>query len=167
MNPYKSTYLSPLGEMVMTAEDGFLTGLWFVGQKHYDAPLLDACEERDLPIFVETHRWLDTYFAGERPSTRPALRLKGTPFRRDVWNILLSIPYGHTMTYKDIATLIAEGRGMASMSAQAVGGAVGHNPVSIIVPCHRVLGTDGTLTGYAGGTERKARLLALEGICLP
>ena len=164
---YINRYESPLGGILLAADGIRLTGLWFEGQKYYARTLDEEHEEKNLEVFRETRRWLDTYFAGERPSTRPALRLKGTPFRRDVWNILLSIPYGHTMTYKDIATLIAEGRGMASMSAQAVGGAVGHNPVSIIVPCHRVLGTDSTLTGYAGGTERKARLLALEGICLP
>lgn len=159
--------MSPLGEMVMTAEDGCLTGLWFVGQRHRDARVPDSCADADLPVFEQTRQWLDTYFAGRRPQGRPEIRLCGTPFRCEVWNILLSIPYGRTVTYKDIAHLLARRRGLSSMSAQAVGGAVGHNPVSIIVPCHRVLGSNGTLTGYAGGISRKASLLELEGIRLP
>ena len=167
MNLFKHTYTSPLGEMLMAAEDGCLTGLWFVGQRHFDARRLDSCADRDLPVFRQTCRWLDTYFAGRQPFGLPPVCLKGTPFRREVWSILLSIPYGHTVTYGDIAHELARRRGLSSFSAQAVGGAVGHNPISIIVPCHRVLGTNGALTGYAAGTHRKACLLALEGIDLP
>ena len=119
-------------------------------------------EASELPVFQCVKRWLDIYFQGEAPDFTPPLRLAGTPFRKVVWEILLTIPYGQTMTYGEIASKIAEQKGIERMSAQAVGNAVGHNPIGIIVPCHRVVGSDGKLTGYAGGMERKKALLALE-----
>ena len=118
-------------------------------------------------MFEETKKWLDIYFDGKEPDFTPRLHLQGSPFRMEVWEILLKIPYGKTTTYKEIAERVAAQRGIPSMSAQAVGGAVGHNPVSIIVPCHRILGTDGSLTGYAGGVEKKKSLLSLENDLLP
>ena len=147
----------------MAGDGEALTGLWFDGQEHEAETLCADHAEGDLPVFEETKRWLDLYFSGRIPDFTPALHLRGTAFRRDVWEILLTIPRGSVTTYGEIASHIAAQRGLEHMSAQAVGGAVGHNPVSIIVPCHRVVGADGSLTGYAGGIERKAWLLALEG----
>jgi methylated-DNA-[protein]-cysteine S-methyltransferase len=174
----KITYASPLGDMLLTADDEGLTGAWFVGQKYFatrscdaqEISLEDICEEPENSrpnssfILGKAKRWLDQYFAGIEPNVQVPLHLIGTDFQQEVWAILLTIPYGQTSTYGDIAKLIAEKRGIARMSAQAVGGAVGHNPISIIVPCHRVLGSNGSLTGYAGGIERKISLLSLEGI---
>ncbi|MBR4392055.1 MAG: methylated-DNA--[Bacteroidales bacterium] len=153
-----SHYDSPLGGMTMASDSIHLVGLWFDGQKHF-ADTLDKerIERDDLPVFEETRHWLDCYFAGEKPGFTPALFMRGSVFRRRVWEILLTIPYGHTMTYGEIAQQVGKPR-----AAQAVGGAVGHNPTSIIVPCHRVIGTDGSLTGYAGGIERKKWLLEME-----
>ena len=147
----------------MASDGDALIGLWFDGQKYFADVLDDEYEERKLPVFDETKRWLDTYFDGKEPEHTPPLRLKTSEFRREVWEIMLTIPYGATMTYGEIAKKIAEKRGMSTMSAQAVGGAVGHNAISIIIPCHRVIGSDGSLTGYAGGIERKLALLKLEG----
>lgn len=124
-------------------------------------------KERQLPVFELAARWLDMYFAGKKPDFTPPLSMRGTRFRRDVWEILLTIPYGKTVTYGEIADRISKRRGGGRVSAQAVGGAVAHNPISLIVPCHRVIGADGSLTGYAGGLERKARLLELEGAGRP
>lgn len=157
---YVSRYASPLGNMTMSSDGTALTGLWFDGQTHFGAsggkaPLDGAAEEKALPIFQETARWLDLYFQGKQPEFTPPVRLEGTAFQKRVWDVLLTIPYGETMTYGEIASRLGA-------AAQAVGGAVGRNPVSILVPCHRVVGTDGSLTGYAGGLEKKARLLALE-----
>ncbi len=135
-----------------------LSGLWFDGQKYYAETLSGEHAERELPVFRETKRWLDIYFSGMIPDFTPPLVMKGTAFRRSVWKILLTIPYGRTMTYGEIAGQT----GAARMSAQAVGGAVSHNPISLIIPCHRVIGADGSLTGYAGGTDRKAFLLRME-----
>lgn len=157
-------YDSPLGPITMAGREDGLSGLWFDGQKYFGAGLSDGALEGRLPIFDETCRWLDTYFSGEKPDFTPTLALAGTEFRREVWGILLEIPYGHTITYGEIARELARRRGLAHMSSQAVGGAVGHNPASIIVPCHRVVGSDGSLTGYAGGIERKRWLLGLEGV---
>ena len=158
-----SHYDSPLGAMTM-ASDGFcLIGLWFDGQKYFASILDKGCKERDdIPIFEETRRWLNLYFAGKVPDFTPTLLMRASDFRRRVWEILLTIPYGHTMTYGDVARIIAHERGLASMSAQAIGGAVSHNPISLIIPCHRVVGADGSLTGYAGGIDRKKCLLAIE-----
>lgn len=160
---YTNHYQSPLGDMLLAADEKGLTGLWFVGQKYFALRLDKEHEDRDLPIFDETKRWLDEYFMGKQPSFTPSLHLVGTDFQKEVWQILCTIPYGQTTTYGDIAKRIATIHGRQSMSAQAVGGAVGHNEISIIVPCHRVLGANGSLTGYAGGIERKQRLLELEG----
>ncbi len=159
---YTQHYASPLGGITLASDGESLTGLWFDGQKYYAQGLDTKHEERELPVFKQASAWLDVYFSGRDPGFVPPLRMKTTPFRKDVWDILLGIPYGSTMTYGEIAAKIAAKRGLSRMSAQAVGGAVGHNPVSLIVPCHRVVGTDGSLTGYAGGTDKKLRLLRLE-----
>lgn len=159
---YTMTCRFPLGEILLAADDTGLTGLWFEGAKYYGSSLDREYEERNMPVFEETRRWLQIYFSGEEPDFMPPLHLQGTPFQLEVWKILGEIPYGETTTYGWIAKRIAGDRGVPGMSAQAVGGAVGHNPVSIIVPCHRVLGADGSLTGYAGGIDRKISLLRLE-----
>ena len=160
--PYTAHYASPLGGMLLAADDAGLTGLWFEGQKNFARGLNGTHEERALPLFDEVKRWLDRYFSGREPDFTPPLHLLGTAFEREVWAILRAVPYGKTTTYGEIAAQLARRRGLAHMSAQAVGGAVGRNPISVIVPCHRVLGADGSLTGYAGGLARKRRLLALE-----
>ena len=156
------SYPSPLGEMLLTADTAGLTGLWFVGQKYFPQDLEENRQKADLSIFQEVKRWLDIYFSGREPDFMPPLHLTGTPFQKEVWDILLTIPYGKTLTYGDIANQLAAKRGLTHMSAQAVGGAVGRNPVSIIVPCHRCVGSKGQLTGYAGGIDKKKALLALE-----
>lgn len=161
---YFSRYSSPLGDITMASDGTCLIGLWFDGQKYYADTLDYENEERDdLPIFEETRRWLDLYFAGKVPDFTPALLLRGNDFRRHTWEILMTIPYGHTMTYGEIARIIARERGLNNMSAQAVGGAVSHNPISLIIPCHRVVGANGSLTGNAGGIDRKKWLLEMEG----
>lgn len=161
---YTYHYASPLGGITLASDGQALTGLWFDGQKYFADSLDKEHESADLPIFEETKRWLDIYFSGREPDFTPALNMKTTPFRKAVWEVMLSIPYGETMTYGQIAAEIARQRGLESMSAQAVGGAVGHNSISLIIPCHRVVGTNGSLTGYAGGLDRKTALLELEGI---
>lgn len=153
---YINHYASPLGQMLLAADEAGLTGIWFAEQKYYAQNLPSGCQEADLPIFRETKRWLDLYFSGFQPDFTPPLHLSGTPFQQKVWGILTSIPYGQTMTYGQIAALVG------CKSAQAVGGAVGRNPISILVPCHRVVGAGGSLTGYAGGVDKKAALLQLE-----
>ena len=159
-------YESPLGGMTMASDGESLTGLWFDGQKHFGS-ILGACPaEACLPVFILTARWLDIYFGGQDPGFTPPLKLRASPFRKAVWEILLTIPYGSTMTYGGIARRLSEQGLAAPSSARAVGSAVGHNPVSLIIPCHRVVGADGRLAGYAGGADRKARLLQLEGIRL-
>ncbi|MCD8066179.1 MAG: methylated-DNA--[protein]-cysteine S-methyltransferase [Oscillospiraceae bacterium] len=159
---YTCHYASPLGGILLAADEVGLTGLWFEGQKYF-AKLLDKeHEERKTPCLTEAARWLDVYFAGREPDFDVPLHFTGTDFQNEVWGILRTIPYGRTMTYGEIAKQIAERRGLARMSAQAVGGAVGHNEISIIVPCHRVVGTNGSLTGYAGGIDKKIKLLTLE-----
>lgn len=159
---YMDHWRSPLGEMTLAGTDRELTGLWFAGQKYDRAGLTGPCTQRETPLFREIKGWLELYFSGRCPGFTPPLAWNTTPFRAAVWEYLLTIPYGCTATYGDIAAHIARQRGLASMSAQAVGGAVGHNPISIIVPCHRVVGAGGSLTGYAGGLERKQALLELE-----
>ena len=159
---YTYHYTSPLGEITLACDGERLTGLWFENQKYFARTLENEHEEKHLPIFEETCRWLDLYFSGKIPDFTPPLFLKGTSFRRSVWEILLTIPYGETMTYGKIAEIIALRKEIPHLSAQAVGGAVGHNPISLIIPCHRVIGTDGSLTGYAGGLERKRWLLTFE-----
>ena len=155
-------YLSPLGGMTAASDGRALTGLWFDGQKYFGAGLQSGAEEKICPVFEQTDRWLDLYFGGAEPGFTPVLAPKGSLFRKAVWDILLTIPRGQTMTYGEIAEILARQRGLSRMSAQAVGGAVGHNPVSLIIPCHRVVGSDGSLTGYAGGLGKKAFLLELE-----
>ncbi len=161
---YITHYSSPIGDITIASNGTALTGLWFDGQKYFAATLGADYKEENLPVFAEAKRWLDMYFSGREPDFTPPLKLNGSPFRMAVWQILLSIPYGQTITYGAIAKQLAAQTGQANMSAQAVGGAVGHNPISIIVPCHRVVGTNGSLTGYAGGINKKVKLLELEGI---
>ena len=149
----------------MSSDGNALTGLWFERQKYFGADFPKekiVYEQKALPIFGETIRWLDLYFSGKEPDFLPELSLNGTEFRKEVWKLLLEIPYGETVTYGEIAGKIAKKKGLLTMSAQAVGGAVGHNPISILVPCHRVVGSDGSLTGYAGGLDKKLALLTLE-----
>ena len=155
-------YDSPLGGILLAADETGLTGLWFEGQKYFGRGLSAKRTEGETPVLSETRRWLDVYFAGGAPDFAPPLHPAGTDFRRAVWEILLQIPYGRTMTYGETARCVAEKRGLPSMSAQAVGGAVGHNPISLVIPCHRVVGTNGSLTGYAGGIDRKMKLLEME-----
>ena len=147
---------SPLGGVTLASDGEALTGLWFDGQKHFGAGLSEAREEKRLPVFDEAVRWLEMYFAGDVPDFTPPVAPRGTAFQRRVWDALLRIPYGATTTYGDLARALGS-------SARAVGGAVGKNPVSLIVPCHRVLGAGGRLTGYAAGLDKKRALLALEG----
>lgn len=161
---YTSRYNSPLGEILLAADEEGLIGLWFCGGKYFANGLVPIHEEREVPIFKDTKRWLDIYFSGQEPDFIPHLHLIGSPFRLDVWRILQGIPYSKTITYGQIAQKIASQRGLKRMSSQAVGQAVGHNPISIIIPCHRVVGTTGNLTGYAGGIDKKAYLLNLEKI---
>ncbi len=158
-----SHYSSPLGEVVLAADEVGLTGLWFAGQKHFGLYLDKHAQEKELPLFSDAKRWLDLYFAGKKPVVNLPLHFIGTDFQKDVWSILAAIPYGQTITYGAIAQQLATKRGIRQMSAQAVGGAVGRNEISIIVPCHRVLGANGKLTGYAGGLDKKIALLKLEG----
>ena len=146
----------------MASNGESLTGLWFERQKYYAANLNGERAEKDLPVFRKAKQWLDLYFQGKNPDFTPPLCLNGTPFRLAVWEILKQIPYGQMMTYGEIADRIAVQKGLEKMSAQAVGGAVAHNPVSVIVPCHRVVGSNGSLTGYAGGIYKKIELLTLE-----
>lgn len=159
---YIQNYRSSLGNITLASDGTFLTGLWFDGQKYDRDTLEEEYEEKSLPVLAETCRWLDMYFAGKEPDFTPPIRMRGTEFRKSVWKILLTIPYGKTITYGEIARIIARQNGISQMSSQAVGGAVGHNAISIIIPCHRVVGTNGSLTGYAGGIERKRRLLEME-----
>ena len=153
---YTYRYTSPLGGITLASDGEALTGLWFDGQKHFAATLDAEHTEKPVPIFDETVKWLDLYFAGAVPDFTPKLNPRGTSFQRAVWDVLLIIPYGQTTTYGEIA------KALDCRSAQAVGGAVGHNPISLIIPCHRVLGAGGSLTGYAGGIGKKRSLLEME-----
>ena len=153
-------YDSPLGPLTLVSNGTALTELRLDGSKNITET------QKILPIFRETVRWLDIYFSGKEPDFTPPLNMRTGPFRREVWEIMLTIPYGKTMTYGEIAKEIARRHGLEKMSAQAVGGAVGHNAIPIIIPCHRVIGANGNLTGYGGGIERKIKLLALEGVDL-
>lgn len=161
---YTTTYQSPLGEILLACDETGLTGLWFAGGKFYASGLDAEYEEKDMPVLEEAKHWLDIYFSGKDPDFMPPVHMIGSPFRLSVWKILQQIPYGETVTYGEIAGQIAKERGLSRMSAQAVGGAVGHNQISIMIPCHRVVGADGSLTGYAGGMERKGKLLEYEGV---
>ena len=162
---YLSHYESPLGAMTMASDGEHLTGLWFDGQK-YDRSTIDddAVLQPRLPVFTQTAQWLDAYFEGADPGFTPPIRVEGSNFKKMVSSTMLSIPFGATSTYTRIAAEVARRMGRKQMSAQAVGGAVGRNPITLIVPCHRVLASDGSLRGYAGGVDRKDRLLEMEGV---
>lgn len=155
-------YDSPLGAILLAADETGLTGLWFDGQKYFARDLPAERVEQNTPALSEVKRWLDIYFTGKEPDFMPPLHPIGSAFRRSVWDILLRIPYGQTTTYGEIARQLAEKQGRPRIAAQAVGGAVGHNKISIIIPCHRVVGTNGSLTGYAGGIDKKVKLLEWE-----
>ena len=159
---YTDKYRSPLGEITLASDGDHLTGLWFDGQKYFGNILPEQLAEKEHPLLQDAKRWLDIYFSGRAPDFTPPLRYDSTPFRKVVCDIMLTIPYGKTMTYGEIAAEIAIQQGLEKMSAQAVGGAVGHNPISLMIPCHRVVGTSGSLTGYAGGIDKKMKLLKLE-----
>ena len=157
-------YDAPYGRYVMAAEDGALTGVWLEGQKYFPSDLPEPSGE-EAEIFAHTRRWLDAYFAGRQPDVSALpIAPRGSAFAQSVWQLLLEIPYGQTVTYGQLAEQLAKKRGLTQLSAQAVGGAVGHNPLSIIIPCHRVLGAKNQLTGYAGGLDVKTFLLKLEGV---
>jgi len=166
---YKTICKSPVGLITLACTNENLVGLWLAGQKYYGATMPDEVTENDdLPVFNAAKKWLDRYFKGEKPAiSELSLAPVGGEFRQSVWEILCEIPYGEITTYGDIAKKIAAKMNKESMSSQAVGGAVGHNPISIIIPCHRVVGATGSLTGYAGGIEVKKRLLELECACGP
>ncbi len=159
---YTCKYKSPLGDILLAADEIGLTGLWFEGQKCFANTLPDECIPQETEMLIKTKEWLDIYFSGEEPKFIPPLHPIGSTFRQAVWQILLQIPYGHTVTYGEIAYKMAELKNVSHISAQAVGGAVGHNEIAIIIPCHRVVGTNGSLTGYAGGIDKKLSLLELE-----
>lgn len=159
---YLRKYLSPFGEILLAADEKGLSGLWFVGAKYFGKGLPKGCKEGTTEALEETVHWLDEYFEGKEPKFTPPLHPDGTAFQEAVWRLLLQIPYGETVTYGELAKQLAWEMGLAHMSAQAVGGAVGRNPISLIVPCHRVMGADGSLAGYAGGIEKKEALLRLE-----
>ena len=159
---YIQHYDSPLGKILLAADEIGLTGLWFEGQKYFADNLPTEHAEQKTPILAEAKRWLDIYFTGKEPDFTPPLHPIGSKFRQRVWQLLLQIPYGQTATYGEIARKLAQKRGLARISAQAIGGAVGHNKISVIIPCHRVVGADGSLTGYAGGIDKKIKLLESE-----
>ena len=163
---YTTDYLSPIGPLLLASDGKSLVGVWMDGQKYFAATVKEEMRETDdLPLFTTVKQWLDEYFAGKRPEiSKLVLAPKGGSFRQEVWAILCEIPYGEVITYGDIAKKMAKIRGKERMSAQAVGGAVGHNPLSIIIPCHRVVGSSGSLTGYAGGMAKKIKLLEHEGV---
>jgi len=161
---YMTIYTAPvegLGKFSIVSDGDNITGIWMEGQKNFAATLKEAPEINDeLPVFGVAKSWLDRYFSGEAPSiSEIPMAPSGSDFRKLIWKLLCDIPYGETTTYGEIARKAAKILGKKSMSAQAVGGAVGHNPISVIIPCHRVIGSDGSLTGYAGGIEKKKILL--------
>jgi methylated-DNA-[protein]-cysteine S-methyltransferase len=162
---YIFEYSSPVGLLTISSDGERITGLWIKGQKYFAAALAPqntVMGARGLPVFESAKEWLDTYFGGKNPAFTPQLAPRGSPFRQAVWEILRGIPYGDAIAYGDIAKTLALQPGKEKMSARAVGGAVSHNPISIMIPCHRVIGADGSLTGYAGGIGIKSKLLVLE-----
>jgi methylated-DNA-[protein]-cysteine S-methyltransferase len=163
---YSSEYSSPVGRIFLASNGESLVGLWIEGQKYFcNTVTEDMTEKSGLPVFTASKKWLDRYFSGSNPPIFGlAITPCGTMFRKAVWNALCKIPYGKVTTYGNIAKVVAARINRPGMSAQAVGGAVGHNPVSIIIPCHRVVGSNGSLTGYAGGIDKKIKLLELEGV---
>jgi len=158
---YTAAYTSPLGEIMLAGEGDSLTGLWFQGQKYFCRTLGREHAPGEPPVFEAVRRWLDAYFSGKEPPSPPPLRPEGTAFQKEVWALLTAIPYGTTTTYGGLARRLSEAGRPAS--PRAVGSAVGRNPISILIPCHRVVGADGSLTGYAGGVDKKTALLTLEG----
>lgn len=155
---YSTVYSSPLGEMLIVSDGEAICGVWFCSQKHFKSSISeDLVHDDDFPIFKKVKIWFDSYFKGENPKIDFELKPNGSEFRQKVWKILSEIPYGETLTYGEIAREISP-----TMSAQAIGGAVGHNPIAILIPCHRVLGSNGKLTGYAAGIDKKIELLKLE-----
>ncbi len=159
---YTSQISSPIGAITLASNGSALTGLWFAGQKHFPRFSFTETDVKTLPVFTDTVRWLNIYFTGKNPDFTPETALRGTEFQKNVWNTLRAVPYGETITYGVIAKKVAFMMKMSNMSAQAVGGAVARNPISIIIPCHRVIGSNGSLTGYAGGLDRKRILLDME-----
>lgn len=155
-------YPSPLGDITIAADGEYLIGLWFIKQRCFGNVLPKYFISKETHVLKETKRWLDIYFSGREPDFTPSLKYDSTSFRKAVCDIMLTIPYGKTISYGEIADIIAKQKSIKKMSAQAVGGAVGHNPISIIIPCHRVVGSNGSLTGYGGGINRKVKLLELE-----
>lgn len=163
---YIAKYKSPIGNITLASNGNELIGLWFDGQKFYADNLTNEFIEKNLEVFDQTKKWLDIYFSGENPSFTPPLSFFGiSSFRKRVWEIMLEVPFGKTITYGDIAKRISIETGK-KVSAQAVGGAVSHNSISLIIPCHRVVGKKGKLTGYAAGIDKKIKLLKLEKIDL-
>ncbi|HIU76810.1 MAG TPA: methylated-DNA--[protein]-cysteine S-methyltransferase [Candidatus Pelethocola excrementipullorum] len=162
---YSTHYPSPLGSLMLASDGDNLIGLWIEGQKYFAAKVAEEISERDdLPVFSDVKTWLNQYFAGEKPAiSELPLAPIGGAFRQSVWDLLCEIPYGEVITYGEIAKRMAARMNRKSMSSQAIGGAVGHNPISIIIPCHRVVGSNGSLTGYAGGISKKIKLLEHEG----
>lgn len=156
-------YQSPLGQILLVADEGGLCGLWFDGGRYYADTVGPDAKLGDSTILALARQWLDEYFAGQAPTWRPPLHIQGTAFQRVVWDQLLKIPYGQVITYGQLAKQVAVQRHQAKMAAQAVGNAVGKNHLSLFIPCHRVVGIHGSLTGYGGGLDRKAALLRLEG----
>jgi methylated-DNA-[protein]-cysteine S-methyltransferase len=161
-NKYRTTYASPVGLLTIAGDGENITGLWIENQKYFGSIPDGETQVNDLPVFQKTREWLDIYFSGKEPDFMVPLQAKGSAFREAVWEILRTIPYGGVLTYGEIAKRLEISSGKR-VSAQAVGGAVGHNPISIMIPCHRVVGTNGSLTGYAGGIGKKVWLLKLEG----
>lgn len=159
---YITTYQSPLGEILLAADEIGITGLWFEGEKYYALNLDSDHKERETQLLSDAKNWLTIYFSGKEPDFMPPMHMLGTAFQKTVWEILRTIPYGETTTYGKIADQVAQKRGLKRMSSQAVGNAVGRNELSIFIPCHRVVGTNGSLTGYAGGIDKKIALLKLE-----
>lgn len=159
---YITNYDSYIGKILLACDETGLTGLWLENEKYYANNLDPEHKAKETPVFDKAKRWLDIYFKGIEPDFMPPIHMLGTPFQIEIWEYLLKIPYGKTTTYGKLAKKVAQKRGIERMSAQAVGGAVGHNEISIIIPCHRVVGTSGSLTGYAGGINKKIELLKLE-----
>lgn len=164
------TYLcqipSPVGQLYAASDGENIVGLWIKGQKYFESNLSEETEAKELPVFQQLKDWLNIYFSGSNPDFLPPLAPQGSAFRQSAWQILLSIPYGELTTYGAIAKQMEAQSGGKHVSAQAVGGAVGHNPISIVIPCHRVVGSTGSLTGYAGGIDKKIHLLKLEGVSM-
>lgn len=165
---YKTEYTSPIGTITIASDGTNIIGLWLEGQKYFADTIKEQMHENNnLSVFIKAKEWLDRYFTGKKPDiTELPLAPAGNSFRQAIWEILCKIPYGKTMTYGEIARIIAKQNNKSTMSAQAIGGAVGHNPISIIIPCHRVVGSNGNLTGYAGGLHNKIKLLEHEGAAL-